>query len=345
LSATHDPRPDRDRTVTMQSQLQALATQLQPGGGRIANLRRLSGGASQDTWAFDLVGDDGRVTALVLRRAPPGAALRSGTNAGLAAEAALIALAADHGVPVPPLVLGLRDEHGLGEGFVMTLLAGETLGRRIVHDARFTDARRGLARRCGQVLARIHALPRERLPALREASAAAELAHCRDWHRSHGTARPVFELALQWLAARTPADALPPTLVHGDFRNGNLIVGEDGLRAVLDWELAHLGDPMQDLGWLCVNSWRFGRAELPVGGFGTLAELFDGYADAGGRVDPNRVHWWQVLGTLQWGVICEGFGHAWMTGAEPELEKAAIGRRASETEIDLLQLLAPRTPS
>ena len=328
----------------MQSRLQALAGELRPGGGRIERLRRLSGGASQDTWAFDLVGADGSVTALVLRRAPPGAAVRSGGSAGLAAEAALIALAAEHGIPVPPLVLALRPEHGLGEGFVMRWLDGETLGRRIVHDARYASVRCGLARRCGEVLARIHALPRERLPALREASAAAELARCRDWHRSHGTARPVFELALQWLAAHAPAGDAALSLVHGDFRTGNLMVGDDGLRGVLDWELAHVGDPMQDLGWLCVNSWRYGRSDRPAGGFDTLEDLFDGYAGAGGHIDPNRVYWWQLLGTLKWGVICEGFGHAWLTGAEPQLEKAAIGRRASETEIDLLQLLAPRSP-
>ena len=330
-------------STAMQSLLQALAFELRPGGGRIANLRRLSGGASQDTWAFDLNGDDGSSTPLVLRRAPPGAAVRSGGSAGLAAEAALIALAAEHGIPVPPLVLTLHRAHGLGEGFVMAHLDGETLGRRIASDPRLADARRGLARRCGEVLARIHALPRARLPALREAPAAVELARCRDWHHSHGTARPVFEAALQWLAAQVPPGGTATTLVHGDFRNGNLMVGEDGLRGVLDWELAHLGDPMQDLGWLCVNSWRFGRCELPVGGFGGLDDLFDSYRAAGGHVDADRVHWWQVLGTLQWGVICEGFGHAWLTGAEPQMEKAAIGRRASETEIDLLQLLAPRS--
>ena len=330
----------------MRALLEALAGELRPGGGRIANLQRLSGGASQDTWAFDLIGDDGAICPLVLRRAPPGAALRSGASAGLAAEAALIALAAEHGIPVPPLILRLRDDHGLGEGFVMARLDGETLGRRIVADARLAQARRGLAHCCGEVLARIHALPRARLPALREAGPAEELARCHEWHRRHATGRPVFELALRWLAERTPAPPEPPeplTLVHGDFRNGNLMVGDDGLRGVLDWELAHLGDPMQDLGWLCVNSWRFGHPDLPVGGFGRLDDLFAGYAAGGGRVDTARLHWWQVFGTLQWGVICEGFGHAWLTGAEPELEKAAIGRRASETEIDLLELLLPRS--
>lgn len=322
--------------------LQALAGELSAGGGEVQNLHRLSGGASQDTWAFDLAMAPGAVRPLVLRRTPPGTAQRSGSNAGLEAEAVLIALAGAAGVPVPPLVLRLRAEHGLGQGFVMGHLSGETLGRRIVSDPRFAQARQGLARRCGQVLAQIHALPRARLSALREANAAGELAHCRDWHRSLGAARPVFALALRWLAEHCPDDSVALGLVHGDFRTGNLMVDEAGLAGVLDWELAHLGDAMQDLGWLCVNSWRFGRAELPVGGFGRLDELFAGYAEAGGRVDPARVHWWQVFGTLHWGVICESMGQAGTAAGQPQMEKAAIGRRASEAEIDLLQLLAPR---
>ena len=130
-------------------------------------------------------------------------------------------------------------------------------------------------------------------------------------------------------------------LVHGDFRNGNLIVGEQGLVAVLDWELAHLGDPMEDLGWLCVNTWRFGNPEQPVGGFGKLEELFAAYEAAGGRADAQRVFWWQVLGTLKWGIVCEAMAQTWLSGDERDVEKAAIGRRASEAEIDLLALLAP----
>ena len=93
-------------------------------------------------------------------------------------------------------------------------------------------------------------------------------------------------------------------VVHGDFRNGNLIIGPDGVRAVLDWELAHLGDPMEDLGWLCVKAWRFGSA-LPVGGFGAVER--PGRRLRGGvgpTVDRDVLHWWEVLGTLRWGIIC-----------------------------------------
>jgi len=130
--------------------------------------------------------------------------------------------------------------------------------------------------------------------------------------------------------------------VHGDFRHGNFIIDPDGVRAVLDWELAHIGDPMEDLGWICVNSWRFGEIDKPVGGLGSREELFAGYEAAGRRVDPARVMFWEVVGTLRWGVICCSMMQRFRSGPEHSLERAMIGRRSSETEIDLLRLLAPR---
>ncbi len=131
--------------------------------------------------------------------------------------------------------------------------------------------------------------------------------------------------------------------MHGDFRHGNLMIGPDGIRAVLDWELAHLGDPMEDLGWICVNSWRFGVIDKPVGGFGTYEELFSGYEAASGiAVDAARVKFWEVMGTLRWGVMCVGMMQRFRLGPDHSMERAMIGRRSSETEIDLLRLLAPR---
>jgi len=325
-------------------------------GAPVSGLQRLSGGASQETWAFTLAAPNApgntlpnaqpntqpnaQAQRLVLRRAPAGAALRGSDNAGLAAEARLIVLAAQAGVPVPALVHALAPGDGLGDGFITAWLPGETLGRRIA-----AAHRPALAWQCGQALARIHALPAAALPPLRCTQPRAEVEHLRAWHAQHGTLRPVFQLALRWLADHAPAD-VPPVLVHGDFRNGNLMVDlqHDQLVGVLDWELAHCGDAMADLGWLAVASWRFGQSQRPVGGFGDWAELIAGYEAAGGAVDRERVRWWQLLGTLRWGVICESMGQAWLSGAEPEMEKAAIARRASETELDLLQLLAPLVP-
>ena len=323
----------------MQSALADLLQRLDPQpSSRVQGLQRLSGGASQELWAFERVTGSDVVQRLILRRAPPGARLSGSGGPGLAAEAALIGKAGAAGVPVPDVIALLQPEHGLGEGFIMQRLAGETLGRRIA-----STYRPALAFQCGQALAGIHGLALAGLPGLRSTQPAAEVEHLRNWHAGHGRARPVFQLALRWLQDRAPGD-VSLALVHGDFRNGNLMVDlDDGggcLRGVLDWELAYLGDPMADLGWLCANPWRYGQSQRPVGGFGLRDELFAGYRAAGGQVDAERVLWWQVLGTLRWGVMCEGMGLAGLSGAG--MEKTAIGRRASETEIDLLELIAPR---
>jgi len=331
-----------DEAELIAAALQRLADRLVPDGLAVGRVQRLSGGASQQTWAFDVATAGApRVQPLVLRRAADAAGTRAQGTAGLQTEAQLIEAAHAGGVPVPRVRHVLQPADGLGEGFVMERIEGETLGRRIVRDARLAGARELLAHQCGAAMARIHRLPVRGLPALRTAGARAELDFQIGLHRSHGTARPVFEWALRWLHVHAPADVAAPVLVHGDFRNGNLMVGEEGLRAVLDWELAHLGDPMEDLGWMCVRSWRFGQGALPVGGFGTRAQLFAGYAAEVGQVDAQRVHWWEVLGTLKWGIVCEAMAAAWLSGRERDVEKAAIGRRASEAESDLLALLAP----
>jgi aminoglycoside phosphotransferase (APT) family kinase protein len=324
--------------------LNAIAARLCAGGRGIHSLRRLSGGASKESWYFE-VEDGTQAQPMVLRRAAPGAQARDAAAVALDTEAMLLQLAAAHAVPVPAVLAVLKPEDGLGEGFVMQHLPGHTLGRKIVADAQLARARETLAHQCGLALARIHAIDVQAhaLASLRRAPAPVERAHYEMRHRASGWPKPVFELALQWLKAHEIGAPPRLCLVHGDFRNGNLIVDETGLRAVLDWELAHLGDPMEDLGWICVNSWRFGRHDLPVGGFGTREQLFAGYREGGGQVDEQRVHHWEVLGTLKWGVMCEGMAQAWLSGAERQVERAAIGRRASEAEIDLLCLLAPRT--
>jgi aminoglycoside phosphotransferase (APT) family kinase protein len=224
----------------------------------------------------------------------------------------------------------------------MARVEGETIARKILRDEKFAQARPKLARQLGAVAAGLHGLSLSQLPKLRRMTAAKEIAELERDYRSFDWPRPVFELALRWLRDHDPGPSDEVTLVHGDFRHGNLIIGPDGVRAVLDWELAHTGDPMEDLGWVCVNSWRFGEIDKPVGGFGTREELFAGYEAAGRRVDANRVTFWEVMGTLRWGVMCCGMMQRFRLSPDHSMERAMIGRRASETEIDLLRLLAPR---
>jgi len=155
----------------------------------------------------------------------------------------------------------------------------------------------------------------------------------------------VFELALRWLEDHAPSRSEHARLVHGDFRNGNFIVGPEGVRSVLDWELAHLGDPVEDLGWLCVKSWRFGNVDQRAGGFGTVDELLAGYRAGGGTdVEPESLRYWETMGTLKWGAICELQCFTHLNGLVRSVELAILGRRVCETEWDLLELLAPTAP-
>lgn len=328
------------RAPELAAALAALVTKRLPGATGVAALRRLSGGASQETWSFDALTADGELP-LILRRRPKSLAAGPATLAlTLETEAILIGLAARAGVPVPEVRYVLEPEDGLDSGYLMTRLEGETLPRRILRDGAFDAVRPLLARQCGSILAGIHAIERQRLPDLPVSPGADQVERFRGLYDAYDHPHPVFELALRWLSERASAPERI-ALVHGDFRNGNLMIGPEGVCGVLDWELAHQGDPMEDLGWICVNSWRFGEIDQPVGGFGQRAELFEGYEQAGGGpVDPERVRFFEVLGTLKWGIMCMTMYSIFAAGADRSVERAAIGRRASETEIDLLELIA-----
>jgi aminoglycoside phosphotransferase (APT) family kinase protein len=288
--------------------------------------------------------DDDR--ELILRRRPDGFAKRDEERTvALATEAALIQATRERGVPAPSIVRVCPAADGVGEAYIMEKVQGETLGRRIVRDTIFADVRQGLARRCGQVLANIHGTPLKGLPALPRSGAREELLRYETIYRTSGARRPTFELAFRKLAQDARPMEGDEVLLHGDFRNGNLMIHPvGGLAAVLDWELAHIGDRASDLGWLCVNSWRFGAHEKPVGGFGGYQDLLAGYEEAGGPpITLERLKYWQMLGSLKWGVMCLIMYSAFASGADPSIERAMIGRRVSETEIDLINLMEGRS--
>jgi aminoglycoside phosphotransferase (APT) family kinase protein len=297
-------------------------------GGTIEHVTRLSGGASRETWGFELDG-----APLILQRERPGA-MRTG--GGMRSEALLLRAAVPAGVPVAELVASGDADSPLGAPFIVTRrLDGETIARKILRDDEWAAVRPKLAAQCGEALAAIHRIPVDAAPELEHQD---QIAQYRDALDVLGEPHPAFELGFHWLERNRPPSG-QVGVVHGDFRHGNFIVGPDGLRAVLDWELAHLGDPMEDLGWLCVKAWRFG-ARPPVGGFGEYHELFDAYSKASGvDVDPDAVHWWEVLGTLKWGVMCIMQASTHLNGFSRSVELAAIGRRVCENEHDLLELL------
>ncbi len=285
-----------------------LARTLKPwlGPASIEGLAPMSGGASREIWAFDAVGPDGSRTELVLRRDPPG---RPGDPGAIDREARAISLAAAEGLCVPELIM--------------------------VSDGEYTQARRVLVGQLAEFAAGLHSLD---APA--DFPGTDPVADLRATLETFEEYSPVFDLALQELAASQPPQR-GPGLVHGDLRLGNVVVGPEGLRAVLDWELAHAGNPAEDLGWLCVKAWRFGTA-APVAGVGTREELLAAYRAAGGaEISMDELRWWEVLGTLRWGVICMTQAHAHLSGAHRSVELAAIGRRVPHGAPDPA---APRSP-
>lgn len=337
-----------------------IATRLTPllereTGARVtlANVRSMTGGATREAWSLDATverpGGEREELPLVLLIFRPG-----GQRAFTAHdEFRLLAATRAAGAPVPkPMFVG---EAELGRPFyLMERLAGETIGRRLVRDERYAAARRVLPAQLADALAAIHRVPLTAggggggleflpRPAPGAPVVASELDRLEELYRQI-TVEPhaAFEIAFRWLRGRQP-ECASVALVHGDFRIGNVMVGEEGLRAVLDWELAHVGDPFEDLGWLCVRSWRFGADHLPLGGIGRREELFGAYARASGRtVDPDVVRFWEVYGNLRWGVFTLVQVRSFLEGLSQSVELASIGRRTAETEWELLNLIEGR---
>jgi aminoglycoside phosphotransferase (APT) family kinase protein len=314
-----------------------------PGVRELLSCERLSGGASQETYRVVVRTDKGEQPIAVRRAAGGVSGLRFPGYPGLRAEALMMREARRVGVPAPEIYWIFAPADELGDGFAMQWLDGETLGARIVRAPELAEIRPRLAEQCGAVLARIHAIDLaasgldqvlDRIPP------AAFLEQTWKRYQAFDTPQPMIDFTARWLRDHLPGDS-DLRLVHNDFRNGNIMVSPKGIVAVLDWELAHIGDPMRDLGWLCTNSWRFG-GELPVGGFGEVADLLRGYESVSGvPVDPERVKYWQVFGSFWWAVGCLEMAEHYRSGPDKSVERPAIGRRSSECQVDCVNLLIP----
>ena len=296
----------------------------------VENVQTLTGGASRTTYSFDAVTLAGR-RRLILRSAPV-----DNRFAGMELEAAVQQAAADAGAPVPHIVVASNSIAALGNPFLICdEVAGETIVRRIQRN--LDDSGRAvLLEQCAQALAAIHR-------ARPDAAGLVERDEITEWRQrldELGDTTATFEWAFRWLDANRPAPSAI-RLVHGDFRMGNLIVDGSTLAAVLDWEAVHIGEVYEDLAWFCVRAWRFGApAELAAGGLGTIEDFVSAYERAGGSpVDRAALRWWQVLGTLKWGIICRYQAERHLSGQTRSVELATIGRRVCETEWDVLDLL------
>lgn len=319
-------------TLTPQQLRKVLDTPLGPVD--IENLQLLTGGASRQTWSFDAIDRSGRRHPLILQRERGGSDTVTGPD--FATEDRLLRAAAEAGVPVASIVADSEQSRPLGHARITRRVdGGETLGGRIVHRDRFASLRRTLVARLGSVLAAVHTIPPEDVPGLDPED---PLATIRTGLDVLEVRSPTFELALQHLTNHTPTPSSPRVL-HGDFRVGNLLVDADDLHLVLDWELAHIGHPIEDLGWLCVRAWRFG-GERVVGGIGDVDDLLTAYEQADGTAfTPDDLRWGIIAGTLRWGLICAHQASRHLDGSTRSVELAAIGRRLVENEHDLLDLL------
>lgn len=309
---------------------------------RFSTLVRLSGGAGRETWSFDAqLGDQ---TLEGIFRCDPVAGVAS--SAARILEFSLLKAAMEARAIVPePLWDG--DDTFPVKFFVMRRVPGEALGGRLIRQDQYATAREIIPGQLAESLARIHSISATAHPELTAllspapgvSPAQTEVEHYESIFRAvTPNPHPVFELAFRWLYQHMP-NPEERVLVHGDYRLGNFLYGEDGLRGIIDWELAHWGDPMEDIGWLAVKSWRFG-GKKPMAGVGDDEEFFADYEAAGGaKVDRERVRFWELFGNLKWGVITITQAANYFSGANKTVEMAAIGRRTAETEWELLNLL------
>jgi aminoglycoside phosphotransferase (APT) family kinase protein len=299
-------------------------------GTAVENVRALTGGASRTTWAFDAV-TGGQRRSLILRTGPP-----DDVHAGMELEARAQSAAAAAGAPVPHVLVADDSIAALGNPFLICdEIKGETIVRRIQRQLD-EPGRAHLLVQCAEALAAIHRAD----PDISGIDREDQLSEWRGRLDDMGDTTATFEWAFRWLAANRPAPS-PPYLVHGDYRMGNLIVDGTNLAAVLDWELVHVGEFYEDLAWFCIRAWRFGAPpDHDAGGLGSVEVFLHSYERASGaHVDRAAFHWWLVLATLRWGVICRYQAERHLSGQSRSVELAAIGRRVCETEWDLLNLL------
>ena len=249
-------------------------------------------------------------------------------------------VAFDEGVPVPEPVFEYDAADEMGNGFVTAFVAGETMPQRIFRTVD-QDARLKIATDLARLLAKLHAIDIAKVPFLEGIPDSIDvIGNYLRLYDSYAEAHPAIELGFRWLERHQPPVG-PRRLVHGDFRTGNFMIGPEGVRAALDWECAHIGQGVEDFGWLCVRSWRFGQIDLPVGGFATRTPVYAAYRDAGGEpVDPDAVHFWEVFGLVRWAIYNVMQAYAHCERGRRGVAFAAMGRNTSLVEYELLMTLA-----
>ena len=318
----------------------------------VSNIKSLSGGACQDNYAVDVAvsgGKDKGDYALVLRTDKGGSLLSSLNRVD---EYNVGAMAYAAGVKTPRPYWLEPDTEALGHPFYfMERIQGKATGRYLVKDRGLNEYRKQLPVDLAGNLAKIHAVTpascndealRDKLGDVNrtgQAYGARAIQDVRDMLPNLPEPRPAIELALNWLEANIP-ETNDLVLVHGDFRTGNFMVSPEGLQGIVDWEFAHWGDRHEDIAWLCMRDWRFGKLNKHAGGFADRQQFYEAYAQAAGvAVDPEAVRFWEIMGNVRWGVGAGQQAERHLSGADKGIELAAIGRRVCEMEFEALRLI------
>jgi aminoglycoside phosphotransferase (APT) family kinase protein len=311
----------------------------------IEQLQPVAGGASRDTWLADFMLGSER-QKMVLRRDLPTVMYEQALTR--AQEYAFIDAAYEHGVLAPRPRFLCVDDTVLGQPFfLMDYVEGISIGRKVIQMPELAQARAALPQQMAQQLAKIHTLDMERLsflprPTAAQSPAQQALAQVRDMLDKLNAQNPTLEFGLRWCEQRAP-DCERITVLHGDFRIGNVLVGAQGLNAVIDWEFGHIGDPMEELAFPCLRDWRFGNGHLHFAGLSDRETFIQAYEQASGvTIDRAAVDWWEIMGNLRWGVTCLAQAHRHLSGHDVSVEYASLGRRSAEMQFEMLLLIQKR---
>ena len=307
----------------------------------IFEIDKLPGGSSNETWIIKYIFNN-LEKKIVFRRHFDG--IRSKENSypplSLSLESKVMIEAYNADIPVPKILYNTDSKSSLGECFFMEFIEGIALGNKIVEKNFLKNKEINLSKQCGYYLAKIHSINFKNIKNIEKSEAGNEMEKYFDIYKNYNLNIPVFDFSFKWLEMNIPNNERL-FLIHGDFRNGNILMSQkSGVKSILDWELLHLGDPHEDLAWICVNSWRFGNINYPVGGFGKRDDFYKSYEESSKfKINKKSLKFWEVLGTLKWGIMCLKMYDAYKSGYDKSVDRAAIGRRSSETEIDLLRLI------
>jgi aminoglycoside phosphotransferase (APT) family kinase protein len=306
------------------------------GTAEVAALERMSGGAVQENWALD-VRLDGELRHWVLRTDAAAVVPASLTRAQ---EFAVLEAVHPAQVLAPAPLYLCEDRAVTGrQFFIMERLPGVAAAHRITRDPQLVADPARLAGELAANLARLHGVPvGPDLAFLPTMLARDSIAHYRAYLDTLDRAYPTLEWGLRWCEINAPQRE-ETTLIHRDYRTGNYLVHEGRLAGVLDWEFAARGNPLEDVGWLCVRYWRFARPDLEAGGITRAEDFIATYEQAAGRRVLRRdLNYWQVMGNLRWAMIVLQQVGRHLAGGERSLELALTGHIVGQLELEILRL-------